>query len=491
MILLANEFLDALPIRQFVRRDLAWTERHVRSRIAFAECPAGPGAPNLDAPGPGARDLGAPHPDAPNGAHPGNPDRRVPSRPRPGPTHVATPPPPPRAAPPSSWTTATPNRLRPRGDSLQALREGRPAKPLAEPGVKPTSPPTSISPPSPHASPRRPASEVHGPHPARPLPRRGSASSSAPASWPEPNPHPKRAAALVHAAQRLAEPDRMGALFKAICPLPAWRSPSHRASNQEPNHDTRSPHQLRPCKPRTASSPAEAASALGPWASLNCSPLRPGQPSPRRRKPPPASPKHLGAREPSSASPRSTAPPSSPCHRPLAPPAKAPRADAMVTNLPRPRPRHHHRRLHPRPPPRPRPPASSALSTPAGAAPWPASSKPLIAAMQGFGRNPLEHRRRDRPLHPPTQFLRSRPRPTRRHPHPPRTPTPASSPQAAPALASNPTGSSTWLATALTASKRPGHQIDTLDADTLSLTRPASSATAAAPSPAVAQSATN
>ena len=29
MILLANEFLDALPIRQFVRRGGGWTERFV------------------------------------------------------------------------------------------------------------------------------------------------------------------------------------------------------------------------------------------------------------------------------------------------------------------------------------------------------------------------------------------------------------------------------------------------------------------------------
>ena len=32
LILLANEFLDALPIRQFVRRGAGWTERHVRGR---------------------------------------------------------------------------------------------------------------------------------------------------------------------------------------------------------------------------------------------------------------------------------------------------------------------------------------------------------------------------------------------------------------------------------------------------------------------------
>jgi SAM-dependent MidA family methyltransferase len=39
MLLLANEFLDALPIRQFVRRGDAWMERHVQDG-AFVEWPA-------------------------------------------------------------------------------------------------------------------------------------------------------------------------------------------------------------------------------------------------------------------------------------------------------------------------------------------------------------------------------------------------------------------------------------------------------------------
>jgi SAM-dependent MidA family methyltransferase len=45
MLLLANEFLDALPIRQFVRRDGAWMERHVQAG-AFVELPASD-APSL------------------------------------------------------------------------------------------------------------------------------------------------------------------------------------------------------------------------------------------------------------------------------------------------------------------------------------------------------------------------------------------------------------------------------------------------------------
>ena len=47
LLLLANEFLDALPIRQFVRRGAGWTERHVEAG-RFVERPALP--PGLDAP---------------------------------------------------------------------------------------------------------------------------------------------------------------------------------------------------------------------------------------------------------------------------------------------------------------------------------------------------------------------------------------------------------------------------------------------------------
>ncbi len=39
LILLANEFLDALPVRQFVRREAGWMERHVEGS-AYIEAPA-------------------------------------------------------------------------------------------------------------------------------------------------------------------------------------------------------------------------------------------------------------------------------------------------------------------------------------------------------------------------------------------------------------------------------------------------------------------
>ncbi len=46
MILLANEFLDALPIRQFIRRGNRWSERYVADGT-WLECPANP----IDVPG--------------------------------------------------------------------------------------------------------------------------------------------------------------------------------------------------------------------------------------------------------------------------------------------------------------------------------------------------------------------------------------------------------------------------------------------------------
>lgn len=48
LLLLANEFLDALPIRQFVRRGDAWAERHVADG-AFVELPAAEAPPLPDA----------------------------------------------------------------------------------------------------------------------------------------------------------------------------------------------------------------------------------------------------------------------------------------------------------------------------------------------------------------------------------------------------------------------------------------------------------
>jgi SAM-dependent MidA family methyltransferase len=53
MILIANEFLDALPVRQFIRRATGWVERHVEN-AAYVEIPAA-----FDSPGPigGIREI--------------------------------------------------------------------------------------------------------------------------------------------------------------------------------------------------------------------------------------------------------------------------------------------------------------------------------------------------------------------------------------------------------------------------------------------------
>ncbi|HYZ63389.1 MAG TPA: SAM-dependent methyltransferase, partial [Acetobacteraceae bacterium] len=58
LILLANEFLDALPIRQFVRRGQAWTERHVKNGT-FVEFPTPePSPPPAHEPSPSGRGQG-------------------------------------------------------------------------------------------------------------------------------------------------------------------------------------------------------------------------------------------------------------------------------------------------------------------------------------------------------------------------------------------------------------------------------------------------
>jgi SAM-dependent MidA family methyltransferase len=60
LLLLANEFLDALPIRQFVRRGSAWLERHVDAG-AFIELPAGDAPPlPADAPEGAVKEVSEP-----------------------------------------------------------------------------------------------------------------------------------------------------------------------------------------------------------------------------------------------------------------------------------------------------------------------------------------------------------------------------------------------------------------------------------------------
>ncbi len=147
------------------------------------------------------------------------------------------------------------------GDSLQALRDGRPADPLSPTRAPPTSPRMSTSPPSPrpHA---RPARQCTARCPQGIfLARLGLFQRTDRLARGQP---PARAAALIEAARRLAEPDRMGRLFKALavchpaCPTPPDSRPIAMTARR------RATPLRRVCQRRTASSPASAASPAGP-----------------------------------------------------------------------------------------------------------------------------------------------------------------------------------------------------------------------------------
>jgi NADH dehydrogenase [ubiquinone] 1 alpha subcomplex assembly factor 7 len=188
MLLLANEFLDALPIRQLVRRGCGWAERFVDGGV-FAEQAAD--APNVHfEPEDGAVvevcesaravvDLVA---------------RRVV---RDGGAALFL-----DYGPAESAS----------GDSLQALRAGRPADPLDEPGTADLTAHVDFAALARVA--RAAGAAVHGPVAQGPfLARLGLFQRTGRLAQTQP---PGRAAALVQAAQRLAEPDRMGRLFKAM-----------------------------------------------------------------------------------------------------------------------------------------------------------------------------------------------------------------------------------------------------------------------------------
>ena len=97
------------------------------------------------------------------------------------------------------------------GDSLQALRSGRSCDPLSAPGSADLTAHVDFAAFAAAAIP----AQVHGPVAQGPFlaalglfQRTGRLARTQP---------PARAAALVQSAQRLAEPDRMGGLFKALC----------------------------------------------------------------------------------------------------------------------------------------------------------------------------------------------------------------------------------------------------------------------------------
>ncbi len=183
-ILLANEFLDALPIRQFVRRDGFWAERFVEAG-AFLEQPAS-----------------TPFGPAPEGTILEHGEAAL------------------------AWTASLAARLRREGgvalildygaaggagDTLQALRNGRPADPLAAPGDADLTSHVDFA--ALLEAARAAGAIGFGPVPQGEfLARLGlHARSEALARA-----NPTRAADLRAAADRLANPARMGALFKAV-----------------------------------------------------------------------------------------------------------------------------------------------------------------------------------------------------------------------------------------------------------------------------------
>ncbi len=205
MVLLANEFLDALPIRQFIRRGDGWTERFVEGTTFIeqpASAPEGSAADN-------AADGAIVELCEPALAIVGHVAQRV--------LHEGG---------AALFLDYGPAESAP-GDSLQALRAGRPANPLVEAGTADLTAHVDFEALARVA--RSMGAAVHGPAPQGLfLTRLGLFQRIGRLAQTQP---PQRAAALVQSAQRLAEPDRMGRLFKAlaIChpalPCPAGFEP--------------------------------------------------------------------------------------------------------------------------------------------------------------------------------------------------------------------------------------------------------------------------
>ncbi|MCK8786974.1 SAM-dependent methyltransferase [Roseomonas sp. NAR14] len=192
-ILIANEFLDALPIRQFVRRGDAWTERFV---LAGA-----PGGTFVERP---AEDAPALPAEAPEGAV-----QEV-------------------CEPARALAAALAARLAAQGgaallldygpaesglgDSLQALRHHAPADPLGPPGEADLTAHVDFA--ALAGAARGAGAAVHGPLPQGLfLQRLGLATRTAMLA----RLAPARAGALLSASHRLLAPEGMGRLFKALC----------------------------------------------------------------------------------------------------------------------------------------------------------------------------------------------------------------------------------------------------------------------------------
>ncbi len=193
LILLANEFLDALPVRQFVWRGEQWAERYVVDS-AWVEGPLPRGE------GWAAR---APHPGPlPQGGEGDVREVRDPALA----AHLGTRL---RAAPGVALFLDYGPLASGPGDSLQALRDGKPADPLADPGSADLTAHVDFA-----AFARDAAVPAYGPLPqGKFLTRLGLFARihrlAQTRPWQE-------AARMTEAGRRLAEPDRMGALFKTL-----------------------------------------------------------------------------------------------------------------------------------------------------------------------------------------------------------------------------------------------------------------------------------
>lgn len=185
-ILLANEFLDALPVRQFVRRPAGWCERHVEAG-AFVDMPVAGFV--LDHPEGSVLELS-------------------------------------EAA--CGWSAALGGRLAAQGgaalildygrsqsgprDTLQALAGGRPADPLCNPGSADLTVHVDFQALAEAAT--KAGAACHGPVTQGVfLSRLGLAQRTEALAVANPD----RAAALRESAARLAAPSRMGDLFKVLC----------------------------------------------------------------------------------------------------------------------------------------------------------------------------------------------------------------------------------------------------------------------------------
>ncbi len=187
MVLLANEFFDALPIRQFEKRADGWAERFVG--------PAGFEAQSCDEPLPD---------DAPEGA--------IQERCEPALTFIRVLASRFAAAPGAALFLDYGPEHGGFGDSLQALAGGKPADPLTAPGTADLTAHVDFA--ALAAVARESGAAVHGPVPqglflaALGLFQRANRLAM--------HLPPAQAAAVMDAARRLGEPNRMGRLFKAL-----------------------------------------------------------------------------------------------------------------------------------------------------------------------------------------------------------------------------------------------------------------------------------